>query len=94
MDAIEPAGKLALIEAVDLCGGQTKFASRLTEISGKPVSQQWVWAVINRDNPVPPEWCVPVERATREIVETESRGRVISKEELRPDLYPRDEAAA
>ena len=43
--------------------------------------------IINKDGRTPAEWCIPLERATAEA------GEVVSRHELRPDIYPRDEPA-
>lgn len=45
-------------------------------------SQGHVWAWLNRDKKVPAEYVLPIERATG-----------ISRHELRPDIYPKGEAA-
>lgn len=71
--------KAALVEAVRLIGGQTHLAKILTQATGKPVSQQWVWSVVNRDHRVPAEWCIAIEEA--------AAGQV-TRHDLRPDLYP------
>jgi DNA-binding transcriptional regulator YdaS (Cro superfamily) len=76
--------KQALSDAAEVLGGQTKLAEALTTALGRPVSQQWVWNVINRPQPVPPEWCLPLER----ICEGQ-----VSRHQLRPDLYPQEVAA-
>lgn len=71
--------KEALSDAAKIVGGQTALAERLTVALGRPVSQQWVSAVINRDQPVPAEWCLPIEEATK---------RKKRRYHFRPDLYP------
>ena len=75
--------KQALAAAAEFCGGQTKLADALTAALGKTVSQQWVWSVINRPAPIPPEWCLALERIT---------GGAFTRHQFRPDLYPRDES--
>lgn len=85
MSTETPLPKQRLIEAATKAGGQTKLADALTAECGKRVSQQWIWNVINRDQDVPPEWCLPIER----ITEGE-----ISRHDLRPDLYPVEERSA
>lgn len=47
------------------------------------VSQPTVWAWLNHNKPLPAEYVLATERETG-----------ISRHDLRPDLYPRDEAAA
>ncbi len=71
--------KSALLSAIALCGGQAALARRLTRLLGAPVSQQRIWNALHRDQSIPPEWCMGIERATA--------GRV-TRHQLRPDLYP------
>lgn len=78
------SAKTAFTRTIDLLGGQTTTAQRLTEVLGKRVSQQWVWTVLNRNQAVPAEWCLPLEQAT---------GGKITRHDLRPDIYPREDAA-
>lgn len=47
------------------------------------VSQPTVWAWLKQGKPLPAEYVLATERETG-----------ISRHDLRPDLYPRDEAAA
>lgn len=62
-----------------MVGGQAALAERLSAALDRPVSQQWVSAVINRGQPVPAEWCLPLEEATK---------RKKRRYHFRPDLYP------
>lgn len=78
-DNTTPTEKAALVEAARLCGGQAPLARKLSETIGKRVSQQWIWNVINRDQPIPAEWCLPVETVTE---------CQVTRHQLRPDLYP------
>lgn len=77
--------KTPLISAVDICEGQAQLARKLSDALGKPVSQQWVWNIINRPQAIPAEWCLPIEEVTK--------GKV-TRHQLRPDLYPADEPVA
>ncbi len=72
-------GKAALLKAIDHFGGQAQLAREITSRSDRTVSQQWIWNVVNRSQPIPPEWCLPIELAT---------GGKIRRHQLRPDLYP------
>lgn len=67
----------ALKRAVEIAGGQTALAKALG------VQQAHVWNWLNRDKVLPGEYAIPIERAT---------GGQVTRQELRPDLYP-DEAA-
>ena len=78
-DSTTNAAKAALLRAIRHCGGQAELARQLTGALGRTVSQQWVWAVVNRGQPVPAEWCLAIETAT---------ARACSRHDLRPDLYP------
>jgi DNA-binding transcriptional regulator YdaS (Cro superfamily) len=73
--------KAALADAVALCGGQAALARLLSRAAGRPVSQQRIWNALHRDQSIPAEWCVAIERAT---------GGRVSRQALRPDLYPTD----
>lgn len=64
--------------ALDKAGSQV----RLAEICG--VSQPTVWGWINKGNGrIPAEYVIAVEQATG-----------VSRHDLRPDIYPRADAAA
>lgn len=69
--------KAALSEAIEAIGGQAAFAKALAKALKRPVSQQWVSAVLNRPQKTPAEWVLPIERATR-----------VQRHRVRPDLYP------
>jgi DNA-binding transcriptional regulator YdaS (Cro superfamily) len=73
--------RTALQTAAQLSGGQAGLARMLSAATGRPVSQQRVWNALNRDRSIPAEWCLPIEAATQ--------GRV-KRQDLRPDLYPRE----
>ena len=69
----------AFLRAIEFFKGQTGLARRLTEVTGKDVTQQRIWNILNRQAEVPAEWCIPIERATEGTV---------TRHQLRPDLYP------
>ena len=73
------ASKTFLASAIALCGGQAALARRLSRLLGRAVSQQRIWNALHRDQTIPAEWCVGIERAT---------GGRIKPSQLRPDLYP------
>lgn len=73
-----PGGKEALFRAVDLAGGQTALASKIK------VSQARVWNWLYRDVRLPAEYAIPIEDAV---------AKQITREQLRPDLYPQETAA-
>ncbi len=74
----------ALKKAVRIAGGQAKLAAKLTELMGRSIKQAHVWNWLNRDNAIPAEYCVPVERAV---------DGGVTRYDLRPDVFPRDDAA-
>lgn len=65
--------------AIALVGGQAPLARRLTEIMGEEITQQRIWNILNKAQRVPAELVIPLEKATNGI---------ISRHDLRPDLYP------
>lgn len=73
----------ALQRAVDLAGGQTPLAEKLSELMDRPIRQAHVWNWLHRDRRIPGEVCIPIERAT---------GGRVTRSELRPDLYPQEHA--
>lgn len=76
--------KTYIRSAVDLVGGQVELAKRLSEIMGRNIRQSHIWNWLNRPGPLPAEYAIPIEKATD--------GRV-RRGELRPDIYPADDAA-
>ena len=74
----------ALQRAIDDAGSQVELARRIAT-PALPIKQQHIWNWLNRDKEVPAEAVIPIEKATD--------GR-ITRHELRPDLYPREQAAA
>lgn len=80
----QPSGKDALVQAVEILGGQAQLARAMSEQAGRAISQQWLWSVLRRNKPVPAEFCLPAEAATS--------GKV-TRHQLRPDLYPAEQSA-
>jgi DNA-binding transcriptional regulator YdaS (Cro superfamily) len=70
--------KSPLEKAIDAVGSQAELAKALG------VKPQHVWNWLHRDNKVPAEQVIAIETATE--------GKV-SRHELRPDLYPNEQAA-
>jgi DNA-binding transcriptional regulator YdaS (Cro superfamily) len=73
-----------LEKAVEIVGSQSELARRLTDATNRTIRQAHIWNWLNRDQRVPAEVVIHIERATEGAV---------SRSELRPDLYPPDEAA-
>lgn len=74
--------KTPLEKAVVAAGGQTALARKLTQITGKKYRQSVIGNWLTRER-VPAESTIPVEKATG-----------ISRHDLRPDIYPREEVDA
>lgn len=72
----------ALKEAIEKAGSQAELARQIAT-TDKPIKQQHIWNWLNRDEKVPPEVVIDIERATG-----------VRRERLRPDIYPNEEAAA
>lgn len=70
--------KSPLEKAIDAVGSQAELAKALG------VKPQHVWNWLHRDDKVPAEQVLPIETAT---------GGKVSRHELRPDLYPKEQAA-
>jgi DNA-binding transcriptional regulator YdaS (Cro superfamily) len=70
----------ALEAAIAVLGSQAALGKAVG------VSQPAVSQILSGGKRVPAEWVLPIERATREA------GNEVSRYELRPDIYPRDEA--
>ena len=66
----------ALLEAIQIAGGQSELARKLSVSSEHIVKQQQVWNWLNREKRPPVKQCVFIEIATG-----------IPKEKLRPDVY-------
>lgn len=78
-----------LQRAVRLANGQAPLAREATKhalTKGKKLTQAMVWKWLNQARgPVPtPEWVIPIERAV---------GCQVTRHELRPDIYPNEQAA-
>lgn len=67
----------ALSRAIDLLGNQSRLAR---SIQTKP---QNIWWWLHKTKTVPAEFVLDIERAT---------GGAVTRHDLRPDLYPPDEA--
>lgn len=78
-----PNPKRALRRAVQMAGGQAALAEKLTQIMGETIEQQHVWNWLHRNKgPLGGKYVIPIEKAIE--------GRV-TRYELGPDLYPREE---
>ena len=74
----------ALSHAIELAGGQTALADKLTLYLGRPVSQGRIGNWLRRDRKVPAEMGIPIEK----VVNGE-----VTRHELCPEIYPADESA-
>lgn len=68
----------ALQRAIELVGGQSELARRLSTHTGRSVKQPHVWWWLNKSRQVPGEYCRPIEAVTE--------GQV-RPAELRPDIF-------
>lgn len=75
----------ALNRAIEAVGSQKALAERVSQFSDEPLGQSAISNWIQRQRRVPAERVIAVERAV---------DGAVSRHELRPDLYPRDERAA
>lgn len=66
-----------LEKAVQVAGSQSALAHAIG------VKQQHVWHWLNRAGQIPAEYAIPIEQAT---------GGVVTRHDLRPDIYPREGA--
>ena len=64
----------ALKRAIGIVGSQASLASSIG------VKQQHVWNWLNRGDAIPPEYCHPIEQATKGAV---------TRQDLRPDDWQR-----
>lgn len=78
MNAVMESGLDALARAKVLLGSQQALADAVG------VKQPSVHHILSEGKRVPAEWCLPVEQATK--------GK-ITRHQLRPDLYPVEDAA-
>ena len=69
----------ALQKAIEIVGGQTALARHLG------LKQPHVWNWLNVAKRIPAEFVIEIEKATD--------GRV-SRHELRPDIYPKDQTSS
>ena len=74
--------KEALERAISEATSQSELARRVAQLTSRPIRQGHVWKWI-RAGRVPPDMAIPVERAT---------GGKVTRYDLRPDLYPREQA--
>lgn len=73
----------ALAQAVEIAGGQAELARRITGKRKPPIKQAHVWNWLHRDKKVPPDVVLDIERETG-----------VSRHDLSPTIYPREQAAA
>ncbi len=73
----------ALARAVDIAGGQSPLARKLSANTDRQYKQGHVWNWLNRGDVLPAEVVIPIEQ----IVDGE-----VTRHELRPDIYPLDAA--
>jgi DNA-binding transcriptional regulator YdaS (Cro superfamily) len=71
----------ALEKAIKTAGSQVELARRISK-PDRPIRQQHVWNWLRRDKKVPPEVVLDIERETG-----------VSRHDLRPDIYPVEQAA-
>ncbi|EAO1991567.1 cytoplasmic chaperone TorD [Salmonella enterica] len=67
----------ALEEAIEIAGGQSELARKITVKSGEMVRQQHVWNWLHREELPPAKKAIYIEMVTG-----------VPKERLRPDIYP------
>lgn len=65
-----------LEKAIEIAGTQAELARRISRPE-RPIKQQHVWNWLNRDEKVPAEVVLDIERETG-----------VSRHDLRPDIYP------
>ncbi len=66
----------ALKEAIEIAGGQSELARKISQASSSNVKQQQVWNWLNREQKTPSKHVLFVEKVTG-----------VSRVRLRPDLY-------
>ena len=82
--------KAAFKRAVEVVGSQEKMAVALSQKLGRPVSQSYVWNQLHqRKGPIASEIAIPVEQILKEHKEKLTEMEVITRHDLRPDLYPK-----
>lgn len=77
-------GLEALARAKAVLGSQQALADAVG------VKQPSVHHILTDGKKVPAEWCIPIERATA----AKDPNKIVTRHDLRPDLYPREEEAA
>lgn len=75
----------ALERALAIVGGTQEALA--TVVGRRQSSVSEVYRRVQKGGDVPAEWCLPIERATTE------KGEPITRQQLRPDLWPADEQA-
>lgn len=68
--------QMALAEAINVAGGQSELARKLTVSSGHQVKQQQVWNWLNREKRPSVKQAHHIEKVTG-----------VPKEKLRPDIF-------
>lgn len=87
---MKPTPMQALEKAVELAGSQSELARRLAEHTKNPkIKPAHVWNWLNRDKQVPANMAVPIE----EVTPKKDDELQVTREQLRPDLYPAKAAA-
>ncbi len=77
----------SLQRAVDLLGSQAELAKAISK-PDRVIRQQHIWNWLNRDKKVPAEAVLSIE------VATVLNGKpLVTRHDLRPDLYPAEQAA-
>lgn len=71
-----------LERAVEKVGGQTALASKISKLTGTAIKQSDVRNWINRDKKLPAEYVLAIEKVAG-----------VSRHELRPDIYPVEQAS-
>lgn len=74
----------ALRRAIELAGGQSALARKLSQLTGDRITQVHVWNWLNRSGRITDKYTIAAERA----VDSE-----VTRRDLRPDLYPANERA-
>lgn len=72
----------ALKAAIEKTGNSQAELARRISTEERPIKQQHIWNWLNRDKKVPAEIVLSIERETG-----------VSRHELRPDIYPQEQAA-
>lgn len=78
----------ALKRAASIMGSATAVA-KAVGVTSQAVSER-----LRKNLPATAEWCIPLERALIEKAKAEGRTDIVTRQELRPDIYPPEESAA